>query len=87
MMTRLVKNLLRAPGVTTFVVPSESFAAEAKKLFLPTRQLASWQPAPANPPFWSAGARGKAVPLTPEKVWPAIKEAKGVTRNAETKSL
>jgi CO/xanthine dehydrogenase Mo-binding subunit len=44
-------------------------------------------PAVANAVFWSTGARVKTLPLTPEKVWRAIKEAKGVIQNVETKSL
>ena len=32
-------------------------------------------PAVANAVFWSTGARVKTLPLTPEKVWRAIKEA------------
>ena len=44
-------------------------------------------PAVANAVFWSTGARVKTLPLTPEKVWRAIKEAKGVIQNGETKSL
>ena len=44
-------------------------------------------PAVANAVFWSTGARVKTLPLTPEKVWRAIKEAKGVFQNGETKSL
>ncbi|MGZ8482945.1 MAG: xanthine dehydrogenase family protein molybdopterin-binding subunit [Candidatus Binatia bacterium] len=34
-------------------------------------------PAVANAVFWSTGARVKTLPLTPEKVWRAIKQAKG----------
>ncbi|MGZ8427278.1 MAG: xanthine dehydrogenase family protein molybdopterin-binding subunit, partial [Candidatus Binatia bacterium] len=44
-------------------------------------------PAVANAVFWSTGARVKTLPLTPEKVWRAIKQAKGVIQDGETKSL
>jgi len=44
-------------------------------------------PAVANAVFWSTGARVKTLPLTPEKVWRAIKEAKGVIPEGESKSL
>src|SRR4249920_2128191 len=44
-------------------------------------------PAVANAVFWSTGARVKTLPLTPEKVWRAIREAKGVKPNAETKGF
>jgi len=33
-------------------------------------------PAVANAVFWSTGARVKTLPLTPEKVWRAIRQAR-----------
>jgi hypothetical protein len=41
----------------------------------------SFAPAIANAIAWSTGARIKSLPLTPEKVWRALKEVANETKN------